>query len=119
MTAAISVRAPLAATLSWKVDTAFVPASAMTRWPNGSKAIANGTVPGSAFTVGLADRRPPKPTPNTSMSLPLPLVVTTTWAPSGVNATCPGVVNCGVAFGSRPSARREPGMRARKLPWTR
>ena len=32
--------------LSWKVDTAFVPASAMTRWPNGSKAIANGTVPG-------------------------------------------------------------------------
>ena len=37
----------------------------MTRWPNGSKAIANGTVPGSAFTVGLADKRPPKPTPNT------------------------------------------------------
>ena len=91
---------------------AFGPASAITRWPNGSKAIANGTVPGSLFTVALADRSPPKPTPNTSMALPLPLVVTTSWPPSGVKATCPGVVvNCGVAFGSRPSARCEPGMR--------
>ena len=26
------------------------------------------------------------------MSLPLPLVVTTNWLPSGVKATCPGVV---------------------------
>ena len=40
--------------------------------------------------------------------------------PSGVKATCPGVVvNCGVAFGSRPSARWDPGMRTRKLPRTR
>jgi hypothetical protein len=28
----------------------------MTRWPNGSKAIANGTVPGSAFTVADRER---------------------------------------------------------------
>jgi hypothetical protein len=34
-----------------KVASALGPASAMTRWPNGSKAIANGTVPGSLFTV--------------------------------------------------------------------
>jgi len=78
--------------LSENVARAFGPASAITRWPNGSKEIANGTVPGSAFTVGLTDRSPPKPTPNTSMSLPLPLVVTTNWLPSGVKATCPGAV---------------------------
>jgi hypothetical protein len=70
--------------LSWKVDRAFVPASAITRWPNGSKEIANGTVPGSLLTVARPDRSPPKPTPNTSMSLPLPLVMTTSWVPSGV-----------------------------------
>ena len=81
--------------------------------------IANGTVPGSEFTTGWADSRPPDPTPNTSMSLPLALVVTMSWRPSGVNATCPGVlVNCGVAVGSRPSARPDPGSGTRKLPKT-
>jgi hypothetical protein len=51
------------------------------------------------------------------MSLPLFLVVTMSWLPSGVKATCPGVlVNCGVSFGSRPSARCEPGSGIRRLP---
>src|SRR6266852_6943587 len=52
--------------LSWNADRAFVPASAMTRWPNGSKEIANGTVPSSLLTVPRADGSPPKPTPNAS-----------------------------------------------------
>lgn len=96
---------------------AFVPASAMTRWPAWSKLIANGTVPGSEFTTGAADRRPSNPTPNTSMSLPLALVVTISWRPSGEKATCPGVlVNCGVADGFRPSARFEPGIGTSRPP---
>src|SRR5262249_40300351 len=41
-----SSRLTVPSRLSWKVDRAFVPASAMTRRPNGSKEIANGTVPG-------------------------------------------------------------------------
>jgi hypothetical protein len=35
-----------------------VPASAITRWPYASKVIANGSVPGSAFTTGDADSKP-------------------------------------------------------------
>src|SRR5262249_43958788 len=118
------VTVPLEA--SWKVDTAFVPASAITRWPNWSKEIANGTVPGSPLTAGVADRRPLAPTPNTSMSLPLPLVVTTSWEPSGVKASCPGVGvtgrggggNGGAAAGPRRRARWEPGSGTRAAPPT-
>ena len=36
--------------LTAKVARALVPASAMTRLPDGSKVIANGTVPGSELT---------------------------------------------------------------------
>src|ERR1035441_3409858 len=62
--------------LSLNDASALLPALAMTRCPAWSKAIANGTVPGSGFTTGLIDRRPPECTPNTSMSLPVALVVT-------------------------------------------
>jgi hypothetical protein len=49
------------------------------------------------------------------MSLPLFLVVTMSWLPSGVKATCPGVlVNCGVSVGSRRFYQRQ-GFRMRSV----
>ena len=81
-------------------------------------------MPGSEFTTGLRDRRPPACTAKTSMSLPFALVVTISCDPAGENATCPGVlVNCGVAVGSRPSGRFDPGIgnsrpRKTRYPWT-
>ena len=99
------------------VATALVPASATTRLPPASKVTANGTAPGSGVTTGVRDRPPSRLTAKTSMALPLPLVVTTSWEPSGVNATCPGVwVNSGSCVGSSPSGRFHAGMRMRKSP---
>jgi hypothetical protein len=62
--AAWSSRLTVPLRLRSKVASALVPASAITRWPNGSKEIANGTVPGSLLTVAWPDSRPPKPTPH-------------------------------------------------------
>src|SRR5580692_2670353 len=101
---AISRRAPFEAIENSPI--ALVPASAITRCPAESKSTPNGTASGSDVTTGAFDGEPEPATLKTSTALVLPLVVTTSFEPSGVNATWPGVwVNSGVAFGSRPSLR--------------
>src|SRR5262249_56240287 len=97
-----SIWAMVPSECSAKVTRALGPASVIARWPAGSKVKANGTVPGSEFTAGLAVRVPPGRTPNTSTLFPLALVVTVGWAPSGENPDwAGGVTNCGLAGGLR------------------
>src|SRR5215469_4126916 len=113
--AAVAIGVTVPDGFSAKLVSAFVPASAMTRLPARSKAIPNGTVPGSELTTGALLRPPLRVTANTSMSLPFDLVVTINWLPSGENATWPGVfTNCGVAAGSRPSVRFDPRIGTRR-----
>src|SRR6185437_7033315 len=88
---------------------AFEPASATIRCPAESKSTANGTASGSELTTGVLAGAPLPATAKTSTALVLLFVVTTSFDPSGVKATWPGVwVNSGVAFGSRPSGRFQP-----------
>ena len=100
--------------------TALVPASETRRFPAASNSTAKGTAPGSDVTTGVVEGSPNPSTPNTSTELVLPFVVTTSFEPSGVKATWPGVwVNSGVAVGSRPSARfQAPTSTSRPPIWT-
>jgi hypothetical protein len=76
----------------------------------------NGMVPGSEVTAGCADG-PKMPSAKTSTLLVAFLVVTTNWAPSGVNPTWPGVpVNMVEELVPRPRSRVQDGTRIRYPP---
>ena len=74
----------------------------------GSNTTAKG-IAGSESTTGAAESWPVPNTWKTSMSFPFAFVVTISCEPSGVKATCPGVVvNWGVSVGIKVERPVEP-----------